>query len=392
MVCWCNPITLNYFNKSRMCDLFWGNEQKGSTWAICDSLKRERMKSFEELSYRGQIQRLKRTAERALACYDLPAARLTPLTNTENMTFRVDLPTGARHVLRIHRPSAKSAAAITSELLWLAALRRDTDLIVPDPVPARNGVLVVEADAPGVPGPRCCVLFRWVDGDFAGDRLGVKEIERVGEFMARLHNHAALFEPPPGFTRGRLGREAFAADALAPCLRAPGQWLDQADVALIDAARQLIYERLAVLGEAPHLFGLIHADLHQWNYLFRRGAVRAIDFDDCCWSYYLYDLAVTLLMLHEHVEFQALYAAFFAGYRSIRPISPEQEAQLETFMIVRRFILMSWLISQTHNPDLAGWARVFVPDSLRALRAFIGSGGVHGSSSEPISPSPIRAA
>jgi Ser/Thr protein kinase RdoA (MazF antagonist) len=48
------------------------------------------------------------------------------------------------------------------------------------------------------------------------------------------------------------------------------------------------------LGASPDVFGLIHSDLHQENYLFHRGRVRAIDFDDCGWGHFVYDLAVTL--------------------------------------------------------------------------------------------------
>src|SRR5262245_25988595 len=106
------------------------------------------MKAFEALTYAGQVRRLRRLAERALGAYGLGGARLAALTNSENMTFRVDAPDGERYVLRIHRPNRKSVAAIRSELLWLAALRRDTDLIVPDPVPSADGALVTLAEAP----------------------------------------------------------------------------------------------------------------------------------------------------------------------------------------------------------------------------------------------------
>lgn len=36
--------------------------------------------------------------------------------------------------------------------------------------------------------------------------------------------------------------------------------------------------------------GLIHGDLHQENYLFCRGAVGAIDFDDCGYGHFLCQL------------------------------------------------------------------------------------------------------
>jgi Ser/Thr protein kinase RdoA (MazF antagonist) len=37
-------------------------------------------------------------------------------------------------------------------------------------------------------------------------------------------------------------------------------------------------------GDEPETFGLIHGDLHQDNYLFHRGDLRAIDCDDCGWA------------------------------------------------------------------------------------------------------------
>jgi Ser/Thr protein kinase RdoA (MazF antagonist) len=149
------------------------------------------MRPFEALTYRGRIRRLRRLAIKALQAYGLDSARLRALTNSENMTFRVDGPVGQRYVLRIHQPGRNTTEEIACELAWLAALRRETDLGVPDPVIAQNGSFVVLADADGVPGPRPCVLFRWLDGVFMGDRLGVAELRKVGAFMARLHNHAS---------------------------------------------------------------------------------------------------------------------------------------------------------------------------------------------------------
>jgi Ser/Thr protein kinase RdoA (MazF antagonist) len=48
------------------------------------------------------------------------------------------------------------------------------------------------------------------------------------------------------------------------------------------------------LGDGTDQFGLIHADLHLDNALFWRDDVRIIDFDDCGFGYWLYDIAVSL--------------------------------------------------------------------------------------------------
>lgn len=93
------------------------------------------LKPFDQLSNRGQQRRLRTLAQQALARYDLPPHSLHALLHRENTTFRVDLASGERLVLRISKPSAR-LAAVHSETLWLQSLRRHTDLIIPDP-PAR---------------------------------------------------------------------------------------------------------------------------------------------------------------------------------------------------------------------------------------------------------------
>src|SRR5215207_11187140 len=122
------------------------------------------MRSFADLGQRGQVGRLKQLAQAALEQYDLDIARLTPLVHAENTTFRLDGADGARYVLRITRPGKNTLEGVRSEMNWLAALRRDTDLSVPEPVPTRDGALLTVAAAPGLPTPHICTLLRWVEG------------------------------------------------------------------------------------------------------------------------------------------------------------------------------------------------------------------------------------
>src|SRR6478609_7446855 len=119
------------------------------------------MRAYDALTGRGQLGRLRRMGRTALERYpgDLDGARLVLLRHEQNATFRVD-GVGARYVLRINRPGLQSEATVESEMAWLAALRRDTDLVVPEPVATRDGSLVVTASEPGVPGERCCALLR----------------------------------------------------------------------------------------------------------------------------------------------------------------------------------------------------------------------------------------
>ena len=174
------------------------------------------MKAFFNLSQRGQIARLRKLANAALQRYDIGEVSLHFLSNTDNTVFRVDRTAEGsqqienpdvprRYVLRITRPGKYSPEMIKAKLLWLSALRNQANLVVPEPVPAADGAFVQEVSVAGVPQPRHCVLFRWIHGRFRNhDLLTAKELERVGSFIARLHQHAETFVLPDKFDRPRL--------------------------------------------------------------------------------------------------------------------------------------------------------------------------------------------
>ena len=233
----------------------------------------------------------------------------------------------AGFVLRIHAIGQHSTPAIHEELQWLLAIRRETALIVPAPVPAHDGSLIQEIPAPGEPTPRQCVLFHWVPGDFRHDTLTPNDLQGVGVFMAQLHCHADQFvaaHPPPPT------RRALFCDVHA-WMDAPGTaaaHFSAEELAVFAAAAQRVHTTVQELGESQDVFGFIHADLHQWNYVFHGEEVRAIDFDDCGWGYYTYDMAVTLSYLEDWGTFPALQDAFLTGYQRVRPLPRRYAAAL----------------------------------------------------------------
>ena len=115
----------------------------------------------------------------------------------------------ARHGRRLD-----SAAAVGSELDWLTALRADTGLSVPEPVRTTNGKLTTAAASPDVPEPRVCSLLRWMDGRVHSSVPRQVHLRRLGSVMARLHNHAGQWCPPPGFARIRWDWETFFGDTM----------------------------------------------------------------------------------------------------------------------------------------------------------------------------------
>jgi hypothetical protein len=212
----------------------------------------------------------------------------------------------ARHGRRLD-----SAAAVGSELDWLTALRADTGLSVPEPVRTTTGKLTTAAASPDVPEPRVCPLLRWMDGRVHSSVPRQVHLRRLGSVMARLHNHASQWCPPAGFARIRWDWETFFGDTMVyEGINAADAWdLIPADLRRkFDRVASGMQRVMTQLGDGADQVGLIHADLHLDNALFWRDDVRIIDFDDCGFGYWLYDIAVPLWELrHRRLDARPLF-------------------------------------------------------------------------------------
>jgi Ser/Thr protein kinase RdoA (MazF antagonist) len=143
------------------------------------------------------------------------------------------------------------------------------------------------------------------------------------------------------------------------------------DLATFTMARHYIREEIEALPRTPDFYNLIHADLHQSNYLFHQREARAIDFDDCGWGHFLYDLAVTQWYLQDRPGFTGLRQAHLSGYREERPLSADEEALLPTFLAARTLLMAMYLASRTDHPRFRDYARSFVARAAANLRLYL---------------------
>ncbi len=281
-------------------------------------------------------------------------------------------------MLRVTHRGQSSIDAVRSELLWLMALRED-GLPVPEPVPNDEPRLVTVAAHPGVPEPRLCVLFRWVEGRFLYRGLTPAHLAEAGELMARLHGHAARWKRPPEFTRHRVDNldamqrghnDGFDPAAARRVAESAASALTAEAGRVVAAAISRIWATLQSLGEGTEVFGLIHADLHHRNVLFSKEGAGAIDFDDCGYGHWLYDLAVPLKVLQEHPAYAGLRQGLLGGYRRHRPLPPDQEAHLESFIALRTVQDILGVIQEREHPAFRDRWEAAAARGIDRLRAF----------------------
>lgn len=332
----------------------------------------------------------------SLERWGLPPSTVIRLLNvSENATYALsDAAAGRDLVLRVHRVGYSSRAEIRSELQWIEALRAAGIVDTAAPIAGVDGGFVqtltgiggggsADADvaaSAGLPAsadvgtagaPRFAVAFERLPGrePDAGDAL--HWFERLGEVSARLHGHARAWVLPADFRRKIWDFDAMVGPAgfWGPWRAAIG--LDARGVGVIEAVLEVLRERIELFGRAPEVFGLLHADLRLANLLVDDTRLRIIDFDDCGFSWFAYDFATAVSFIEHEPVVPALLQSWLRGYRRVAPVGDAVEAEIPTFVMLRRILLTAWLASHAEVPLSRTLAPTYTAGTVRLAESFL---------------------
>jgi Ser/Thr protein kinase RdoA (MazF antagonist) len=300
-----------------------------------------------------------------MAEYDLQAYTLQFIRHSDNATFKVDVPDIGAFLLRIHIPVTEAMgahgadySAVISELSWLEALSRDTDLILQRPVRNRSGTLVTQVPVKSSTLSVNCSLMHWVDGQpYSRDLESEGTAQQIGEILAKLHNHASQWEIPESFNRPKRDIVYFEGvlRRINPALQ-DGR-ISPSDYTELEKSIELLGDTMHSQDEDRQTYGIMHADTHKGNMLYHDGEIRLIDFSFCAFGNYMFDLGISLsdmkLNLHE---------IFLEGYQSLRPLPEDHQRLIEGFFVGSMVGTFSYWVD---NPDAQAILARKVPQIAR---------------------------
>lgn len=317
---------------------------------------------FEELL--GYLEIL---ANQSLPLWDIPAGATARLINvSENATFLVEARDGYKSILRVHRENYHSYRAIKCELSWLEALDAAKIVTTPGYYVGKNGDPIQKVRVKGLNEPRYLVLFHFVEGeapDESGDMSG--GYEELGAIAARCHDHVLFWQKPDNFERLTWDVDSVFGETptWGDWRNAPG--VDETVKPVLEQVEATIRRRLTAFGKAETRFNLIHADMRLANLLVNGDGTRLIDFDDCGWGWFLYDFAAAISFIEDDQRIPNLKAAWVRGYRSVRALTSEEEAEIDTFVMLRRMALLAWIGSHIEAPEPQELAPGFAATTAR---------------------------
>ena len=121
-------------------------------------------------------------------------------------------------------------------------------------------------------------------------------------------------------------------------------------------AMEAYLESLPQPGDA---YGLIHNDLHPWNFLVDDGNITVIDFDVCAHHWFATDIGIALFHAawmgvsgdqDPNVFLPGFYAHFMEGYDEENTLDAFWRAQLSQFVDYRRLLLFSVFSNEWREP------------------------------------------
>ncbi|MBW4454626.1 MAG: phosphotransferase [Nostoc indistinguendum CM1-VF10] len=298
-------------------------------------------------------------AKTALAQYGMAQEQRCFLSHSGSVTFCIKTQ-AKKFLLRIHRAIYtlqddvwQRPEVIESEILWLAALCNETEVVVQEPVKNLQDRWLTQVLADETGEVFYCSLLHWIDGNNLNGQPTPQQAYHLGLLLARLHQHSSQWQLPQNFVRPAYDQNRLQAalSALYPAVLQ--EFISAEDYKFLEVAACQIQGMIKTLPQKQNVWGLIHADLHEGNYLLHNQEFRPIDFARCGFGYYLYDIASSLQYLLPTVR-----PAFFEGYQAIRKL-PEHYLQItEGFFIMAVIEVLSFHVN---NPQEHKWISETVP-------------------------------
>jgi len=310
-----------------------------------------------------------KTAEEALKFYPVKYKSIEFIAQSGGIVYKVAADNGDAYCLKLYLSINNALediwsekTVVNSELEWVAAIARDTDITVPAPYKNIHGEYVAVID--GI----SCSLTKWLEGRPTGfDKpdgyikalLAIEDMDKFDDkkdavsfisVLSKLHRHASEWTFSAGFKRPviELGDKGLAS-ALAGLDALSGELYNKDNIETIKLAAKKAFEKKKTIAKTDMTWGLVHSDYAPSNYLVHNHEIRPIDFGGCGFNYFLSDLALAIHFVapHKREFFLDLYSKYF-------PLPENYTNLLETLYIISEFQTLSWYLIRGYD-DLDEW-------------------------------------
>jgi Ser/Thr protein kinase RdoA (MazF antagonist) len=296
---------------------------------------------YTELDEDGQVVEVQKIVPALLSQYGIEASSVENVNHSFNSSFKVTSTSGDEYALRINLGSGKNPDQVLAEMQWLELLAEARSVLVPEPIRTTNNELLIRTPFPPLNTDTTAVLFKWIEGEEAGEEITDEQLFELGQNMAKLQIFAETLE--------------FQNPASLPLINST--MMNSEDLLTIEQPKEIndklygdILKALSITDEvhtrlsAENNLIPIHADMHAGNVIVNDGKLAIIDFDDAGIGLPIQDLAISNYYIREDTEKEKHLKAGFASIKELPKIS---EPDYEALLLSRLVVLINAVLGMT---------------------------------------------
>jgi Ser/Thr protein kinase RdoA (MazF antagonist) len=238
------------------------------------------------------------------------AGPLQQISDSPNHVYSF-LESGRRRYLRLTSSHDRTKAQIEAELDFIAYLHQSgIDVILP--MSSKAGRLIEKI--PVTSSSLFACVFNEAQGErfrYDSTKLNRDHFRLRGRVLGRIHALSRTYVPS-----GSVRRFAWNEDSL---LLQADKFLPKSD-AIVWREYHAIRERLRYYPKSSQTYGLIHGDFGDTNYRHQYDRLNIFDFNDCCYHWFVYDLAITIYPHGWREEGLQLLDWLLEGYSESMPL------------------------------------------------------------------------
>ena len=249
-------------------------------------------------------------ANAAIELWGGSAGSLQQISDSANHVYSF-LESGTKRYLRLTSSRDRTKAQIEAELDFIAHLHQGGVSVIL-PISSTAGRLIEEI--PVTSSSLFACVFNEAQGErfrYDSTRLNRDHFRLRGKVLGRIHALSKTYIPSDS-----VRRFAWDEDNL---LLTANEFLPKSEKIVwreIDELR----ERLRGRPKSSQTYGLIHGDFGETNYRYRDDRLSLFDFDDCCYHWFAYDIAIAIYPHGWREEGSQLLDWLLEGYSESMPL------------------------------------------------------------------------
>ncbi|MCL2190000.1 MAG: phosphotransferase [Defluviitaleaceae bacterium] len=246
---------------------------------------------------------------------------------------------GKHYFLRFSNRPAEKISETEAEMEWLYYLAKN-NVNVALPLTSEDGSLVISTQDDR--GHYIITSFEALVGEFWDKNNPVKWNEKIfynwGKVMGCIHSLTKNFNPSStNVVRSTFCGRFALDDSVKSC---PS----------VNAIAEDLIKEMMALPKDKDFYGLIHNDMHQWNFLVDSDKINVFDFDDSLYGWFALDIGIALYHAlwwgrkddagNDFTD--SIILNFIKGYLSVNDLSDFWLAKIPMFMKFRQICKFSW--------------------------------------------------